>query len=55
MISWQANTSETWFRNVNPLRRSCVSSARNDGKVAFSVFEAQPSAEIVHVDRPECW
>ena len=28
-----------------------MSSARNAGKVAFSDFEAQPSAEIVRVER----
>ena len=51
MISWH---SEAWFRNVNPLRRSRVSSARNAGEVAISDLEVQPSAEIVRVDRTEC-
>ena len=48
------NTSEAWFRNVNPLRRSCVSSARNAGEIAFLDFEVQPSAEIVRVECAEC-
>ena len=48
------STSEAWFRNVNPLRRSCVSSARNAGEIAFLDFEVQPSAEIVRVECAEC-
>ena len=39
----------------NPLRRSCVSSARNAGEIAISDFEVQPSAEIVRVHRAKCW
>ena len=39
----------------NPLRRSCVSSARNAGEIAISDFEVQPSAEIVCVHRAKCW
>ena len=39
----------------NPLRRSCVSSARNAGEIAISDFEVQPSAEIVLVHRAKCW
>ena len=51
----------------NPLRRSCVSSARNAGESAICRLCAQPSAEIVRVDshaktladnrqwKPACW
>ena len=35
----------------NPLRRSCVSSARNAGESAICPVRAQPSAEIVRVAR----
>ena len=35
----------------NPLRRSCVSSARNAGESAIRPVRAQPSAEIVRVER----
>ena len=55
--SWfrgRRSTSEAWFRNVNPLRRSCVSSARNAGEIAFFGFEVQPSAEIVRAKCAEC-
>ena len=42
----------------NPLRRSCVSSARNAGKSAICEITARPSAEIVRVQcakrRREC-
>ena len=38
----------------NPLRRSCVSSARNAGESAICVCPAQPSAEIVCVERAKC-
>ena len=38
--------SEAWSRKMNLLQRSWVSSARNAGKVAFSDFEVQPSAEL---------
>ena len=42
----------------NPLRRSCVSSARNAGESAIRRVSAQPSAEIVRVEcakyRREC-
>ena len=42
----------------NPLRRSCVSSARNAGESAICRVCAQPSAEIARVEcakcRPEC-
>ena len=34
----------------NPLRRSCVSSARNAGESAIESVRAQPSAEIVRVE-----
>ena len=38
----------------NPLRTSCVSSARNAGEIAISDFAVQPSAEIVRVECAEC-
>ena len=38
----------------NPLRRSCVSRARNAGESAFCLCPAQPSAEIVHVEGAKC-
>ena len=38
----------------NHLRRSCVSSVRNAGEIAFLNFEVQPSAEMVRVKRAEC-
>ena len=38
----------------NPLRRSCVSSARNAGESAICRVPAQPSAEIVRVERAKC-
>ena len=38
----------------NPLRRSCVSSARNAGESAICRLRAQPSAEIVHVEGAKC-
>ena len=38
----------------NPLRRSCVSSARNAGESAIRRVPAQPSAEIVRVERAKC-
>ena len=38
----------------NPLRRSCVSSARNAGKSAICRLRAQPSAEIVRVECAKC-
>ena len=42
----------------NPLRRSCVSSARNAGESAICPVRAQPSAEIARVEcakrRREC-
>ena len=45
-------------RKCNPLRRSCVWSARNAGKSAIGPVRAQPSAEIVRVEcakrRREC-
>ena len=45
-------------RKCNPLRRSCVSSARNAGESAMCRVPAQPSAEIVRVEcakyRREC-
>ena len=39
---------------VNPLRRSCVSKARNAGENAFWIGRAQPSAEIVRVEGAKC-
>ena len=38
----------------NPLRRSCVSSARNAGESAICRVPAQPSAEIVRVECAKC-
>ena len=38
----------------NPLRRSCVSSARNAGESAICPVRAQPSAEIVRVESANC-
>ena len=38
----------------NPLRRSCVSSARNAGESAICQVCAQPSAEIVRVECAKC-
>ena len=38
----------------NPLRRSCVSSARNAGESALCPVRAQPSAEIVRVECAKC-
>ena len=38
----------------NPLRRSCVSSARNAGESAIREIAAQPSAEIVRVECAKC-
>ena len=38
----------------NPLRRSCVSTARNAGESAFWPGRGQPSAEIVRVDGAKC-
>ena len=48
--SWfrgRRSASKTCFGNLNALQRSCVSSARNACKVAFSDFEAHSSAEVV--------
>ena len=41
-------------RKCNPLRRSCVSSARNAGESAICEITAQPSAEIVRVECAKC-
>ena len=41
-------------RARNPLRRSCVSSARNAGESAMRPTHAQPSAEIVRVECARC-
>ena len=38
----------------NPLRRSCVSSARNAGESAICRLPAQPSGEIVRVECAKC-
>ena len=38
----------------NPVRRSCVSSARNAGERAICEITAQPSAEIVRVECAKC-
>ena len=42
------------IRKCNPLRRSCVSSARNAGESAICPWRAQPSAEIVRVECAKC-
>ena len=42
------------FVRRNPLRRSCVSRARNAGESAIWFCPAQPSAEIVHVECAKC-
>ena len=41
-------------RARNPLRRSCVSSARNAGESAICPVRAQPSAEIARVECAKC-
>ena len=41
-------------RKCNPLRRSCVWSARNAGESAICPVHAQPSAEIVRVECAKC-
>ena len=41
-------------RKYNPLRRSCVSSARNAGESANCPVRAEPSAEIVRVECAKC-
>ena len=38
----------------NPLRRSCMSRARNAGESAICRLHAQPSAEIVRVECAKC-
>ena len=38
------------FAQRNPLRRSCVSRARNAGEIAFWICRGRPSAEIVRVE-----
>ena len=38
----------------NPLRRSCVSSARNAGESAIGAVRAQPSAEFARVECAKC-
>ena len=44
-----------FFRSArNPLRRSCVSSARNAGESAICPVRAQPSAEIARVECAKC-
>ena len=35
-----------WISKCNPLRRSCVSSARNAGEIAISEFEVEPFADF---------
>ena len=49
----QARVRFVRFRR-NPLRRSRVSSARNAGESAICPVPAQPSAEIVRVERAKC-
>ena len=46
--------AEGGTNSVNPLRRSCVSSARNAGESAIGAVRAQPSAEIVRVECAKC-
>ena len=41
-------------RKCNPLRRSCVLSARSAGESAICRLRAQPSAEIVRVECTKC-
>ena len=41
-------------RKCNPLRRSCVSSARNAGESAICPGPAQPFAKIVRVECAKC-
>ena len=41
-------------RKCNPLRRSCVSSARSAGESAIGAVRRQPSAEIVRVECANC-
>ena len=41
----RCSISEICFRNINPLRRSCVVMAQNAGKVVFS--DIYHSAEVV--------
>ena len=43
-----------WLVARNPLRRSCVSRARNAGAIAILRCPTQPSAEIVRVESPKC-
>ena len=38
----------------NPLRRSCVSRARNAGKIAFWIWRGPDSAEIARVEGAKC-
>ena len=49
----QARVRFAWCPR-NPLRRSCVSSARNAGESAICWLRAQPSAEIVRVECAKC-
>ena len=42
------------FVRRNPLRRSCVSNARNAGESAIRICRGQPSAEIVRVECAKC-
>ena len=41
-------------RKCNPLRRSCVWSARNAGESAICPMPSQPSAEIARVECAKC-
>ena len=43
-----------WACLGDPLRRLCVSSARNAGEIAFLCVLGWPSAEIVRVECAEC-
>ena len=44
-----------WSRATSPLRRSRASRAQNAGEmIAFWIYQAQPSAEIVPVEGAKC-
>ena len=52
----KSRTKRSFFGDLtrNPLRRSCVSSARNAGESAICPMRAQPFAEIVRVECATC-
>ena len=51
LFKWRVGRTAS---KCNPLRRSCVSSARNAGESAICRLRAQPSAEIVRVECAKC-